>query len=106
MTAGSRDGQATESLRQLTEAVRTESSDGARLVSDLENNPICRLTLDASGGQGRAQGRGEQMPLRIFRQTVGRQRAVGRAVGIDAPVLRFSGRGQDLVARRELIGPY
>lgn len=39
-------GQATEYLRQLTETVRAESSDGARLVSDLQNNPICRITLD------------------------------------------------------------
>lgn len=46
MTGGF-DRQATESLRQLTESVRTESSDGARLVSNLENNPVCRVTLDA-----------------------------------------------------------
>jgi hypothetical protein len=48
MTGGSLDGQETDSLRQLTELVRTESSDGARLVSNLENNPICRVTLDAT----------------------------------------------------------
>ncbi|HEY0680951.1 MAG TPA: hypothetical protein VGD45_01330 [Steroidobacter sp.] len=48
MRTGSRDGQETESLRQLTEVVRTESSDGARLVSNLEDNPICRVTLDAA----------------------------------------------------------
>ncbi len=48
MTGGSQDGQVTDSLRQLMELVRTESSDGARLVSNLENNPICRITLDAT----------------------------------------------------------
>lgn len=46
MTGGSGLGQETESLRQLTEAVRTESNDGARLVADLANNPICRVTVD------------------------------------------------------------
>ncbi|MFC4312861.1 hypothetical protein ACFPN2_27505 [Steroidobacter flavus] len=46
MTVGSRRGQATESLRQLTEAVRTESSDGARLVANIADNPICRVTVD------------------------------------------------------------
>lgn len=48
MTGGSQNRQETESLRQLTELVRTESSDGARLVSNLADNPICRVTLDAS----------------------------------------------------------
>ena len=47
MTTGS-DRQETEVLRQLTEIVRTESSDGARLVSNPEDNPICRITLDAA----------------------------------------------------------
>lgn len=48
MTGRSEDRQARESLRQLTELVRTESSDGARLASNLEDNPICRVTLDAA----------------------------------------------------------
>lgn len=48
MTGGSQDRQATDSLRQLAELVRQESSDGARLVSNLEDNPICRVTLDAA----------------------------------------------------------
>ncbi|MBL8268025.1 hypothetical protein [Steroidobacter sp.] len=46
MMSGAAIGQVTDYLRQLTETVRTESSDGARLVSDLKNNPICRVTLD------------------------------------------------------------
>lgn len=48
MKGGPLDRQETQSLRQLTELVRTESSDGAKLVSNLENNPICRVTLDAT----------------------------------------------------------
>lgn len=48
MRVGSQDGQATDSLRQLTELVRTESSDGARLVSNLEDNPVCRVTVDSA----------------------------------------------------------
>ncbi|WP_157995081.1 hypothetical protein [Peristeroidobacter soli] len=47
MTGGSGRGQETESLRQLTEVVRTESSDGARLVANIADNPICRITVDA-----------------------------------------------------------
>jgi hypothetical protein len=47
MTGGSRRGRETESLRQLTEVVRTESSDGASLVANLADNPICRVTVDA-----------------------------------------------------------
>lgn len=46
MTGGFQDRQETESLRQLAQLVRTESSDGARLVSNLADNPICRVTLD------------------------------------------------------------
>lgn len=48
MTEGSLDGQETEFLRQLTEVVRTESSDGARLVANLADNPICRVSVDAA----------------------------------------------------------
>ncbi len=46
MTVGSRRGQEEEFLLQLTEVVRTESSDGARLVANLADNPICRVTVD------------------------------------------------------------
>jgi hypothetical protein len=48
MTDGSLQGQATESLRQLTEAVRTESSDGARLVANIADNAICRVSVDSA----------------------------------------------------------
>ncbi len=48
MTEGSRDGRDTDILRQLAQTVRTESSDGARLDSNLEDTPICRLTLERS----------------------------------------------------------
>jgi len=48
MTAGASEGQETESLRQLTEVVRAESSDGARLVANIADNSICRITLDAA----------------------------------------------------------
>lgn len=48
MRVGSQDAQATDSLRQLRELVRTESSDGARLVSNIEDNPVCRVSLDPS----------------------------------------------------------
>lgn len=48
MSDGSLEGQETESLRQLTEVVRTESSDGARLVANIADNPICRVSLDAA----------------------------------------------------------
>lgn len=48
MTDGSLVGQETESLRQLTEVVRTESSDGARLVANIADNPICRVSVDAT----------------------------------------------------------
>ena len=41
-------GRETEFLRQLTEAVRTESSDGARLVANIADNPICRISVDAA----------------------------------------------------------
>ena len=47
MTGDATERRETDFLRQLTEAVRTESSDGARLVADLADNPICRVTLDA-----------------------------------------------------------
>lgn len=47
MTGDAMEGQDTESLRQLMEAVRTESSDGARLVANLADNAICRVTVDA-----------------------------------------------------------
>jgi hypothetical protein len=48
MTGGFQEEQDTEAVRQLAEWVRTESSDGAKLVSNLENNPICCVTLDES----------------------------------------------------------
>lgn len=48
MTDGAAQGRETEFLRQLTEVVRTESSDGARLVANIADNPICRIAVDAS----------------------------------------------------------
>jgi hypothetical protein len=48
MTGGSAAGRDTEFLRQLTEVVRTESSDGARLVANIADNPICRISVDAA----------------------------------------------------------
>nr|WP_298716240.1 hypothetical protein [uncultured Steroidobacter sp.] len=48
MSEDAKEGRDTESLRQLTEVVRTESSDGARLVANLADNPICRITVDAA----------------------------------------------------------
>jgi hypothetical protein len=48
MVGGFQEEQGTEALRQLAQWVRTESSDGAKLVSNLENNPICCVTLDES----------------------------------------------------------
>jgi hypothetical protein len=48
MTDGALEGQETESLRQLTEVVSTESNDGARLVANIADNPICRVSVDAA----------------------------------------------------------
>ncbi|GFE80455.1 hypothetical protein GCM10011487_24550 [Steroidobacter agaridevorans] len=48
MTDGAAAGRETEFLRQLTEVVRTESSDGARLVANIADNPICRISVDAA----------------------------------------------------------
>jgi hypothetical protein len=48
MTEDASERRETEFLRQLTEAVRTESSDGARLVANLADNPICRVSVDAA----------------------------------------------------------
>lgn len=48
MTDDAKEAREKDSLRQLTEVVRTESSDGARLVANLADNPICRITIDAA----------------------------------------------------------
>lgn len=48
MTDGAAAGRETEFLRQLTEVVRAESSDGARLVADIADNPICRISVNAA----------------------------------------------------------
>jgi len=37
-----------EPLRQLRSQLRAESSDGLKLMADLENNPICSVSFDAS----------------------------------------------------------
>lgn len=48
MTDGLLAERETESLRQLKEVVRTESSDGAGLVANLADNPICRVSVDTA----------------------------------------------------------